>query len=381
MKKNPTMTYAQSSDIKNRTFEEYRKDMKKKAIVELEILPWLQSLLGHDKKVAKHGTDRDLWFKRKGGITREPDYIVSSYGNPEDVQFYIEFQYSKEKRKEYHFKKSKVKRRGKKYQSNTKILYIIQPLYSYGLIDPEFVTKKGAEKNIAAWGSRLGYEIKSEDLELKLQKNKDLREICTKWDRKIRLLEFQFLLLSKYEKQLHNQLEDALSGKIFSLRYDGKLLDYASLFQILFVLQNTKGKSKNALNLLDQLSRSLKNRSFSKMDAIELFRLAYCLDFLYFSIEEELAMNGIQNIVTILEYIHKAIIAFQKSLSYDDTQEFRDQLQHLLYVINSYEDVKQDFLHYYNSTVSTVLQRTTVIFESLENLEQIFELDSFDSLP
>ena len=35
--------YAQSSDIKSRTYLEYRKDMKKKAIAELEVLEWLAS--------------------------------------------------------------------------------------------------------------------------------------------------------------------------------------------------------------------------------------------------------------------------------------------------------------------------------------------------
>ena len=34
--------YAQSSDIKSRTYLEYRKDMKQKAIAELEVLPWLK---------------------------------------------------------------------------------------------------------------------------------------------------------------------------------------------------------------------------------------------------------------------------------------------------------------------------------------------------
>jgi len=41
--KNAKLIYAQSSDIKARTYIEYRKDMKKKAIAELEILPWLNN--------------------------------------------------------------------------------------------------------------------------------------------------------------------------------------------------------------------------------------------------------------------------------------------------------------------------------------------------
>ena len=61
------ITYAQSSDIKSRTFLEYRRDMKKKAIAELEMREWLQNILRarHGKPaiaVRKHGGDADLWF-------------------------------------------------------------------------------------------------------------------------------------------------------------------------------------------------------------------------------------------------------------------------------------------------------------------------------
>jgi hypothetical protein len=38
MKTNSKIIYAQSSDIKSRTYLEYRKDMKKKAIAELETI-------------------------------------------------------------------------------------------------------------------------------------------------------------------------------------------------------------------------------------------------------------------------------------------------------------------------------------------------------
>ena len=44
-KKDAKLIYAQSSDIKARTYIEYRKDMKKKAIAELEIKEWLENKL------------------------------------------------------------------------------------------------------------------------------------------------------------------------------------------------------------------------------------------------------------------------------------------------------------------------------------------------
>jgi len=51
---NGKTTYAQSSDIKSRTYLQYRKDMKKKAIAELEFLDWLKIKLPkvyHQKQV------------------------------------------------------------------------------------------------------------------------------------------------------------------------------------------------------------------------------------------------------------------------------------------------------------------------------------------
>ena len=123
--------YAQSSDIKSRTYLEYRKDMKRKAIAELEILPWLRKEIKKvDQKayVEKHGGDKFIWFLRKGGITREPDFIVS-YSDKKTE--YVEFQYAKEELDAYDFKISKIAPKDRKLKKripkrDTKILYIIQ---------------------------------------------------------------------------------------------------------------------------------------------------------------------------------------------------------------------------------------------------------------
>ncbi|MDE0518052.1 MAG: hypothetical protein OXH36_00635 [Bdellovibrionales bacterium] len=52
MKSDTKTIYAQSSDIKSRTYLEYRKDMKQKAIAELEILPWLKDKIKKKDKKA-----------------------------------------------------------------------------------------------------------------------------------------------------------------------------------------------------------------------------------------------------------------------------------------------------------------------------------------
>lgn len=61
MRQDAKTIYAQSSDIKSRTYIEYRKDMKQKAIAELEILHWFRDKIREkDKKatVEKFGGDR-----------------------------------------------------------------------------------------------------------------------------------------------------------------------------------------------------------------------------------------------------------------------------------------------------------------------------------
>ena len=96
--------YAQSSDIKSRTYLEYRRDMKQKAIIELEVLPWLKKKTQKEEKnakVEKYGGDRFMWFLRNGGITRDPGFIVIY---PDGRKEFIEAQYAKKDLKFYDFK-------------------------------------------------------------------------------------------------------------------------------------------------------------------------------------------------------------------------------------------------------------------------------------
>ena len=123
-KKDAKLIYAQSSDIKARTYIEYRKDMKKKAIAELEIKEWLENKLKEelgrkDIVVEKYGGDRFLWFLREGGITREPDFIANV---GEKEKLFVEFQYTdKENLQYFDFKISKVakKKRGGERKENS----------------------------------------------------------------------------------------------------------------------------------------------------------------------------------------------------------------------------------------------------------------------
>lgn len=150
--------YAQSSDIKSRTYLEYRKDMKKKAIAELEILGWLKSKLmalypKQNIRVSKSGGDAFLWFLRKGNVTREPDYKAKIGGK----DFDIEFQYADKIDLDYFdFAVSKIVKKSRKTgkrepHHDRKILYILKNNHSFAFFDPEWVFKNGKIGFVSAW--------------------------------------------------------------------------------------------------------------------------------------------------------------------------------------------------------------------------------------
>jgi len=158
MKLDGKTKYAQSSDIKSRTYLEYRKDMKKKAIAELEVLEWLEKKVkklypDNQIKVYKSGGDKFLWFLRKGGVSREPDFIAEIDGKK--IEF--EFQYAEKADLEYYdFKVSKVakKKSGRRLPIENKFfIYIHKPLLKYAIFKPEWIVKSGEYGMVPAWRS------------------------------------------------------------------------------------------------------------------------------------------------------------------------------------------------------------------------------------
>lgn len=135
--------YAQSSDIKSRTYLEYRLDMKKKAIVELEVISWLANKLKEihktdDVTVEKSGGDAHMWFLRSGRISGEPDYVANINGKKQ----FFEFQYANQNDLPfYDFKVSKVgkKIKGKRVpHADREFLYIIKPSSEFAFFSPEW---------------------------------------------------------------------------------------------------------------------------------------------------------------------------------------------------------------------------------------------------
>lgn len=199
--------YAQSSDIKSRTYLEYRKDMKQKAIAELEVLPWLRDKIrDKDKKaiVEKCGGDKFIWFLRKGGITREPDFIVKYAGG--EVK-YIEFQYAKEQLRAYDFKISKIAPKDRKLKKrvpkkDTEILYIIKPTSEFALIEPAWIVKNSKETVAAAWGNAPVFRVPSDNFGKILRTDNALKNVCGQIDKKAAILDFQHEAITAEKERL-----------------------------------------------------------------------------------------------------------------------------------------------------------------------------------
>ena len=159
--KDAKAAYAQSSDIKARTFREYRRDMKKKAIAELEFLPILQGMLS-PATVEKHGADAELWFlQQRGKITQAPDYRAVW---PDGREFLYEFQYAEEVEglNFFDFKVSKVgkKAKGKRApHEGREFFYVVKPGAQYAFIPPRWIMENGREGPVPAWGSRPAYRV------------------------------------------------------------------------------------------------------------------------------------------------------------------------------------------------------------------------------
>ncbi|MFN3135695.1 MAG: hypothetical protein ACK44H_09035, partial [Candidatus Kryptonium sp.] len=214
MKIDRKIIYAQSSDIKSRTYLEYRRDMKKKAIAELEVLEWLETKLKQlypkkNVKVYKFGGDRFLWFLRKGGVSREPDFIAEI----DDKNIAFEFQYTDKVDLEfYDFKVSKVtkKKGGKQVPIENKwFIYIHKPLLKYAIFKPEWVIKNGKYGMVDAWRS-YAFRVPRSKFEKLLLPDKGLKKVCEVIDAKNFILNFQHELIDINKEKLSHLLQGVI---------------------------------------------------------------------------------------------------------------------------------------------------------------------------
>jgi len=282
MKLDGKTIYAQSSDIKSRTYLEYRRDMKKKAIAELEVLEWLEykikELYPKKKvKVYKAGGDKFLWFLRKGGISREPDFIAEI----DNKKIEFEFQYAeKGDLNFYDFKVSKVaKKKGNKREpiKNKFFVYIHKPLHKYAIFKPKWIMDNSKYGMVEAWRS-YAFRVPKEKLERLLKPDNTLKNLCQRIDAKNFILNFQHSLIDINKEKLSYLLQEVIDkNKI--VKIIPKDLD--SFFKVCFILDNLNKIPQNA-NLWLVYFLSYINNNITLED---ISKIIYCIDFLYSKIE------------------------------------------------------------------------------------------------
>lgn len=369
MKLDGKTIYAQSSDIKSRTYLEYRKDMKKKAIAELEVLEWLEGKVkeSYPKKqvhVYKSGGDKFLWFLRKGGVSREPDFIAEI--DNEKIEF--EFQYAEKADLEfYDFKVSKVaKKKGNKRVpiENKFFVYIHKPLLKYTIFKPEWIVENGEYGMVPAWRS-YAFRVKREKFEKLLKLDPTLKNLCERIDAKNFILNFQHELIDINKERLSHLFQGVID--------DNKLVkiipnDLDGFFKVCFILDNINKVPQNAnLWLVYLLSYINKDNSLE-----DISKIVYCIDFLYSKIELK-ANELIQLVSKIKELLEKVKCFYEEDSSYRSSLKVSplDETRYALFSINILEDLIQDMIFYYSVPELKPIKK---IYENIEDVEKTYEL-------
>jgi len=361
-------TYAQSSDIKSRTYLEYRRDMKKKAIAELEVLDWLRQRLPviyKDKQatISKSGSDSFLWFLRKGGVTREADFKAKI----KNENCYFEFQYADRNDLDfYDFKVSKV---GKKIKGNRiphsdkKFIYILKPTLEYAIFDSKWIDRNGKYGMVPAWRS-YAYRVPKNKFKKILKKDEELKNICQIIDTKNLFLNYQHELIDITKNNLSHLLQKVVDEEKIVKIIPNNL---ESFFRICFILSNLNRSPLNANIWIVYLLSYISDKSTTE----DLSKILYCVDFLYSKTdlkENELnkLIDGILKCKKLLKKFEQKNGTFKSSLQLSP----RDEIRYALFSINLLEDLTQDIIHYYKTDKLKPIKK---IYQTVSYVDKVFE--------
>lgn len=371
MKQDAKTIYAQSSDIKSRTYLEYRKDMKKKAIAELEVLDWLRTKLtelypNQKIEISKAGGDAFLWFLRKGGVTREPDYKAKIGGQ----DFEIEFQYADKIGLNYFdFAVSKIARKNRKTgkrepHKDRKILYIMKNNHSFALFKPDWVFKNGEIGFVDAW-RKDAYRVPKDKFLKILKPDPTLESVIEMIDIKNYILDFQHDLIGINKDKLSYLLQQVIDEeKIVKIIPH----DLDSFFKICFILDNLN-KIPNNVNLwLVYLLSFISGKNTTE----DISKIIYCVDFLYS--KTDLKPNELKILIEKIQECFKLLASFEKedgSFKSSINLSPIDEIRYALFAINLLEDLNQDIIFYYRVKE---LKPVKKIYQNLHFVKNTFNL-------
>ena len=364
------LMYAQSSDIKSRSFSEYRRDMKKKAIAELEFLPFLKKVLANRYPrcqllyVKKHGGDAELWFNIDSGkdsskkrssknLSQEPDYIAE-WENGKKCLY--EFQYAEqtEKLKYFDFKVSKVGKKNKEKiripHEDREFFYVVKPDKKYAFILPKWILVNGKEGAVPAWGSRIAYRVpKNVFTPLLRNGGQEIADTITTVDNKNDLLNFQHDFLSMEADILSKQLQNIIDKKETRKIIPGSLQEF---YETCYFLDKLGRCPENPGKWLVHLSSFIDKIT----DSLEIARFVFLLDFLYFCCdkidgnEKEIFIRSVTDIVDRIKNRQ-----YKNGLFLQDTNKLPiEETRQILFAINLLEDLIQEIAVRHDTSMNKI---------------------------
>ena len=369
--------YAQSSDIKSRTWEQYREDMKRKAIAELECLGLLRALLveasgDQSVTVRKHGVDEVLWFNPQAKPSGQPDYRATWSDGRERL---YEFKNSTEPGLPFFdFKKTNVRRRGRaphKPHEDRDIFYVARAEAKNGFVSPRWVMENGHVGPVPAWGNREAYRVPRDRFLPMLSDGGDrLQAVLRTMKVKELLLEFQAGFLRNEQERLAGRLrrvvDDGVAFSIIPKTLDG-------FFEACFLMKHLTRFPDDAGLWLVYL--------FSLLDAdmapTRLARAMYAIDSLYFRVID-VSSHGLRDnehriMVDGLRQIRERIRAYSwTGGSVDPTVSPLEELRQMVFVVNLFEDWRQDVFYRWGERPRPPEVRPAgTIFESIPEAAEV----------
>lgn len=368
-----TTVFAQSSDIKSRDYLEYRKDMKKKAIAELETREWFEGKLKElhgtdDVKLEKSGVDAHLWFKTSGGVSGGADYRASIKGKEQR----FEFQYAdKDNLPFYDFKVSKVgkKIKGKRTPYRDKeFLYIIKPSKQFAIFSPQWIMENGEEGGVPAWGNRTAFRVPGGLFKRIFKEDSSLAGVVETIDKKNRLLEIQSGFIERENKLLSGELQ--------------KIVDEKRIFKI---MPKTLEGFYRACFLVDRVNDRPENYSLwlvygttfcsDKLNSYQFAQLMYSLDFLYHASPDRFGQNELGALAETMKKLRRYISKIQKDgLRTSNDLSPLEETVNFLFTVNLYEDMSQELAYSYGirdfGPVNKIFQSVDSVDSVLANLER-----------
>ena len=363
----PRIAYAQSSSLRSRPWPQYRQDMKKKAIAELEFLPFLRQILAEQRqddslRVVKHGGDALLWFDA-GGVSQAPDYRAA-WGQDNDFLYEFQLAEDTDKLNFFDFKVSKVGKKVRGADTRTprtdrEFFYILKDRGQYALFSPQWIAENGQIGGVPAWGNRTAYRV-PRDVFLKQFSSggPDLARTIKAVDDKNYLLEFQAQFLEQENQRLSRELQQVVDEeKLLSIV--PRTLD--GFYRVCYLLDKI-GKRPDAPGVWLVYLASFFNDA---MRSIDFARYIYALDFVYFNrsdLQENERTALHRAIEQAISYISRRTDASAETgaLAIDPLEAPLEETRQILFAVNLIEDIKQD------AAVKLGLQLATA--------EKIFEL-------